>query len=334
MKAYRSPFVCAVALMIPAALAWAGPLSADEPADEVRAAITRSLPFVEAGGVAWINEKKCVSCHRVGMMTWAFNEAAGRGFAVDRDKLSEWVDWSLTKSLSQNEKTGQLAGATNLDGVAQLLLGRPSGTTTDERSKSYASLAALLAGGQSKGGSWAPAGQLPSQKRPLAETTEVSTMWNALALADGHDSSPDIQAVIQQATDRVSQSTEGTSTEWRAAQLLFAATLGNADQVATWSKRLCSVQNADGGWGWIAGESSDALATGISLYALCRTGADNDDPAVQAAKRFLVATQQVDGSWDVLGTKEKKKDHVEETSTYWGTAWATIGLLQTLPAGN
>jgi hypothetical protein len=52
---------------------------------------------------------------------------------------------------------------------------------------------------------------------------------------------------------------------------------------------------------------------------------------VQSACQFLVETQRDDGSWDVRGTKERKKNGLEETSTYWGTTWATIGLLQTLP---
>ncbi len=238
----------------------------------------------------------------------------------------------MTKSLSTDEKTGNLAGSTNLDGVAQLLLGREQSVPPSDLDESYASLAALLIDGQSDDGSWAPAGQLPAQKRPKAETTEVSTMWNTLALADCRDASPQTRSAIERASQRLSDAGTGTSTEWYATRLLFAAAFGQGDQRAAWRDRLCSVQNSDGGWGWITGEPSDALATGISLYALRKTGVDNSDPNVQAARRFLVDTQRDDGSWAVPGTKEKKKDGIEETSTYWGTAWATIGLLQTLSA--
>jgi hypothetical protein len=36
--------------------------------EEVRAAIQRSIPYIEEKGVWWIETKKCVSCHRVGTM--------------------------------------------------------------------------------------------------------------------------------------------------------------------------------------------------------------------------------------------------------------------------
>ncbi len=82
MPAHRPPFACVIFVAIPAMLSLVQGLSADEAATtdaEVRAAITRSLPFIEANGNAWINEKKCVSCHRVGMMTWTFTEAVRAG---------------------------------------------------------------------------------------------------------------------------------------------------------------------------------------------------------------------------------------------------------------
>jgi hypothetical protein len=88
------------------------------------------------------------------------------------------------------------------------------------------------------------------------------------------------------------------------------------------------------GWGWIADESSDALATGMALYAMRQARVERDDSAVQSAQQFLMDTQQEDGSWAVHGTKESKKESMEETAGFWGTAWATIGLLQILPAAD
>jgi len=303
-------------------------------AAEVRAAIERSLPFVEAGGVAWIEERKCVSCHRVGVMTWALGEAAARGFPVEAAKLDEWIDWSLAKSLAENEMTGEPAGSTNLDGVAQLLLGRKPGAADAARNASYRELVTLLVDGQRDDGSWKPAGQLPGQKRPQAETESVSTIWNTLALMRNGESTVATQAAVERSAKRVADASGGESTEWYATRLLLATENNNDDVVverARCVEQLSAKRNEDGGWGWITGDASDALGTGLAIYALRQAGMPSDDPVIQSGLRFLLDSQQDDGSWPVRGTKEKKKDGIEETATYWGTAWATIAMLETLP---
>ena len=51
-------------------------------------------------------------------------------------------------------------------------------------------------------------------------------------------------------------------------------------------------------------------------------------PAKNSAGQW---TQQANGSWNVKGTKFKKKDRVEQTSIYWGTTWASLALISYLP---
>src|SRR4029078_12550164 len=64
------------------------------PFDDVRTVIERSLPFIQAEGQRWIDEKKCVTCHQVPFMVWSLNSASDRGFKVDRQKLVEWNAWA------------------------------------------------------------------------------------------------------------------------------------------------------------------------------------------------------------------------------------------------
>jgi len=64
------------------------------------------------------------------------------------------------------------------------------------------------------------------------------------------------------------------------------------------------------------------------LYALNQSGVNPKQERISKAVEFLTSSQNDDGSWDVKGTKNAKKDHVEETSTYWGTTWAVIALLE------
>src|SRR4051812_17648562 len=53
-------------------------------APPVRAAIERSLPFVEKIGVEWMDQHNCNSCHVVAFLVWSHNAAAAHGVSVDR----------------------------------------------------------------------------------------------------------------------------------------------------------------------------------------------------------------------------------------------------------
>jgi squalene cyclase len=122
----------------------------------------------------------------------------------------------------------------------------------------------------------------------------------------------------------------GQSTEWHAVRLL-----SKPEDVAL-RDALLKLQHEDGGWAWLASDPSDALGTGLALYALARSSLPADDSARQRAVAFLKTTQKPDGSWPVPSTRARDKNKVIATSTYWGTAWAMIGLLesQTRPAST
>ena len=66
--------------------------------DAARAAVERSLPFLEKEGTAWIRQRDCLSCHHVPFLLWAHQEARAKGVPVDAKKLSDWIDWSTKES--------------------------------------------------------------------------------------------------------------------------------------------------------------------------------------------------------------------------------------------
>src|SRR4029079_7658234 len=79
---------------------------------DVRAAITRSLPFLEDEGMAWMETRKCTTCHHVPMMLWTHREARQRGFAVDDEAMAKAQTWALDQYLGHPEfmPTGQDKG--------------------------------------------------------------------------------------------------------------------------------------------------------------------------------------------------------------------------------
>ncbi len=88
---------------------------------------------------------------------------------------------------------------------------------------------------------------------------------------------------------------------------------------------------------------SDVLATGQVLYVLQENAADQHvADAVARAQHWLLQTQSADGSWPIDITHisqndrsgpAKAKSFKDATGiyTYWGSSWATIGLLQGVP---
>ncbi|MDF1742412.1 MAG: terpene cyclase/mutase family protein [Gimesia sp.] len=306
-----------------------GALPADSPTTiQIRQTVQRSIPYIEEQGQWWITTKKCVSCHRGGNMVWSLSVAKRNGFKVS-EKLDEWFDWAVEKSLSKNKKE-KVVGLGNKEGVAQILLSLDSSNLKPDQSETRKKLAVLLRNGQQADGSWKPGGQLPSQKRPITETASVSTMWLTLTLLIAGNSTESSQAV-DRAMKYIKQSTPGKSIEWYALRLLLAVQTKDFKLRDEFVKKLRSQQKPNGGWGWMVTDESDALGTGLALYALLRAGLDSNDQSIKRAQQFLLSTQRDDGSWPVKGTKEKKKNNVEETAVFWGTTWAVVGLIESLP---
>lgn len=297
--------------------------------------IERSLPYIEREGVRWIEERKCDSCHQVPFMVWSLNAAADRGFKLDTAQLGQWNQWARDwKSIrgqnqaKEGEEEKTLLGSA--DELAQLLIGAPAirPETAGEEETWRTSYRKYLLRQQLEDGSWKPGGQLPSQKRRLRETQEVTTMWALYAVTSSAAPSDVEQAVIDKAAKWLGDATRGESTEWWSVGLLWQQSRGNTKEAKRFQEELLARQRPDGGWGWLLADESDALGTGQALYALTRAGLPNEPHAIRAAQEFLRKTQQPDGAWSVRGTKANKKDQAQATATYWGTCWAVIGLTE------
>ena len=302
--------------------------AADTSAESLRAVVQNGIQFVEAKGVYWIESKKCVSCHRIGNMTWSLLSARAKGLQVS-EQLDDWLNWSNEDLLRKNDK-GTIVGTGNKTGVVQIILSNKL-AGSDNYSALTKKLTPLLLTSQSEDGSWKPGGQLPSQKRAKEETTQVTTMWIALALIQNTPAT-EPPTELTRALDYLRDKPMGKSTEWFLARYMLAKELGQRDVQAATIASLLKFQQDNGGWGWNLDESSDALATGMALYALSQVAPDAViESAIAKAQKFLATTQLENGSWKVNGTKSNKRDTPIETSIFWGTSWAVLGLAETLP---
>ena len=302
------------------------PVGVDVPlAVQARQSAERAIPYIEKEGTAWIKDRKCLTCHYVAFMVWSFHDAELRAFPIDKTRLAEWTDWSLNHAIGQG-----------VEGPAQVLLARDRTDKSEKTAKLVESLRDAIIKDQDKAGFWKPGGQLPSQKRPLTETTQVTTMWSVLAL----DTLDSPNETVIEARDKALEwlkktppnaNDPATSSEWYAARLLIEKKFGDPKQVEALRDKVLGAQHPDGGWGWLWADKSDAFGTGLSLYALSQVGVPSSDPAIQQAWRFLIETQTDNGSWIVHGTKTATKDKPHPFSSFWGTTWALLGLSHSLP---
>ncbi|MBD3675838.1 MAG: hypothetical protein HUJ26_20205 [Planctomycetaceae bacterium] len=319
----RSSCLCLLFLGLSAHIASA----ADTPA--IRGAVKKALPFVVSEGNSWIETKDCTSCHRTSFQTWALTSAFNAGFDVDQTALEELRVWSRDDLNAINEDDQKAAATRNLECVSHILWAERKLFAPRNDRETRAKFLKYLSENQLDSGLWKANGQLPLQRRSKEETQIVSTMWNALALGTSPDQTS--QEARAKAMAQIAQSTTGQSTEELMLRILLAIQENNKEQATRWVSELQSRQRDDGSWNWVGETGSDPLATGMALYALRSARVPVTDPAIQQGVDFLVSHQAENGSWNTTpGTKKKAQGKPVETSIYWGTCWAVIGLTAVL----
>jgi squalene-hopene/tetraprenyl-beta-curcumene cyclase len=381
---------------------------ADDPAPvndaAVRDAVSRSLPFLEKEGVAWMKDHRCMSCHHVPFLLWSHRSAQAHGFKVDSQKLAGWDEWIRKDSLAnrvlfrlRTYDLGRPEAATlpqTVKDKLKPLIARPFQTKaeflaeltpllTEDEMKSHRAtvlkiserpvdiydrvgggleaLGPLLIASQGTksvltqpefrdgvidlmsqiqlaDGSWTAGGQFTGMRRwALPTANQSTTMLMTLALASYDTPNPKRSASIQKAIayQRL-QKPNPDNREWLAMRLLFEHRFGSNKEVAQLRQQLLDARNSDGAWGWEKGVPSDALTTGLALYVLAKDRAGVDASVFRDARKWLLASQQSDGSWLTPAKNFTKSIDPERLKVrdklyhYWGTGWAVIGLLETL----
>lgn len=100
---------------------------------------------------------------------------------------------------------------------------------------------------------------------------------------------------------------------------------------------LLAAQKSDGGWSQAPGTASDAYATGQALYALrVAGGLPANHPAIARGVKYLLRTQDDDGSWFVNKRAIPANNYFDaafphgesQYASFNATCWAVMGLLE------
>jgi hypothetical protein len=324
-------------------LVLAPPTWADEPKKTPRPkqAIERGLAFLRKDAKEWRETRQCATCHHGTMTVWAFSEARSRGYAIDKEVFADTVKWTKER-LANIDKPRDTRPGWSMVSTPALFLATMALAVPDQEALSAEELkkiAGHLVRHQEKNGAWEWS-SAPAQNRPppVFESDEVATLLAVTALnphvpRDGGEKS-DVRDAREKAAAWLAKNMPSETTQGKTLRLFHAVQEGKpAKDLQPQLDEILALQNKDGGWGQDKDSPSDAYATGQALYFLSIAGVKPERKEIQRAVAFLLATQKPDGSWPMKPRAHPGAKPANNTVpiAYFGSAWATMGLLRTTP---
>jgi ankyrin repeat protein len=300
------------------------------PPVDVRVAVEKSLALLQRANLPFLQRAGCQSCHNTALPTLAIRMASKFGFPFDRDMARTNDAVTRSSIASWFEKAVQMMDP---DG------GSPTSTSfalinfDGARDMTTRAIVRNIAARQLPDGSWRP----PYIRHPMEEDATITAIsMRALQLY-----SPDGQRAHYEEQVRKSarwlSALEPRTTEQRTFQLLgLTWAQAEAAQRRRRAEELWNEQRPDGGWSQLTTLPSDAYATGEVLYALAESGmAGSHQSEYQRGVRFLMQTQQPDGSWRVASRAVRFQQHFETGFPYdkdqfisaAATSWAAMALM-------
>jgi hypothetical protein len=306
------------------------------PAD-AKTAVPKALPLLLKGAQGHAAERSCFACHNQGVPMLAFTVARRRGFCVselDLKKQLEFIAAFLDRNREDYQKGKGQGGQVDTAGYALLALelgGWKADATT-------AAVAEYLLVRDQDVDHWRT-----TSNRPPSEASDFTPTYLAIrALGKwGTDRQKERIAKRIDAVRAWLLKTEPKDTEDRVFRLL-ALQQAHAPAVAVESamRELIRAQRDDGGWAQTDALASDAYATGSALVALHEAGGlATTEPVYERGVRFLLKTQQPDGSWLVHSRSKPFQTYFEsgfphgkdQFISMTASAWATTALSLVCP---
>ncbi len=303
---------------------------------QIRAAARRGVDLLATTGPSVVKQRGCFSCHHQGLPSLAgwYLRRAG----IDAAHIAETnrtLVYPILRSSGILMQQG-VAPAGEAATVAWQLIGLGS---DGQEANYFTDIAAnYIAATQSADGSWPDRwGRPPLEYSPVSAT---AVAIRALDLDGFPSRRQEFTARIANAVAWLAKRQPAASEE--SAMRLLGLVWGRAPRAAIGeaANRLASVQRPDGGWAQLPALESDAYATGQALVALRESGRFQPaSPAFIKGVKYLLGTQQPDGSWHVRGRSLPVQPLFESGFPHgrdqWisaaGTSWAAMALSLAAP---
>ena len=338
-------------------------ITAAEDRAKTTSAVTRSLELLQQTAATYTDQRDCFSCHHQALPSMAISLAAMRGFEVNRPQVVWQSEFTAAFFLDRSEKLekgGGVPGGPYTAAYAAVQLAADGA----EQPRAAKLLVQYLQQTRQDEGYWKM-----NTKRPPLEISDFTSTALSLAALRLHDRLSDpgtLELTIGRAVDWLAgekpQTTEdrvyqllgiywgsvdlrrGAATSW---SRLFHPRAGTAMDVEVKKSfqqtvaRLRELQQDDGGWAQLDSGTSDAYASGQVVATLLATGAARPaDDSIRRGIRYLLQTQQDDGSWHVVSRSKAFQEYFESGFPHGpdqfistaASSWATMALVLSLPA--
>jgi ankyrin repeat protein len=308
----------------------------------LRRAVQDSVPLLQRADFNFAKNAGCISCHNNSMEAMAVATARKRGIRIDEQTASAEVRVNVDQLVASRDHMHEGYVVPVADYFSDFILGYqlvglaaenyPPDINTD-------AAAMLIQSRQKANGEW----PYPhADTRPplcLDYVTQTALAMRALQLYAPKTHRAAFEKSIRLAASWLAnaKSSNNDDRTWRLTGLVWAGTDRAATKQAM--QEVLAAQRLDGGWSDLPSMGSTAYATGRSLVSLQMAGLPVSDPAYQRGIKFLLDTQQEDGSWHIRTRALAFQPYFDAGYPHgfdqWisaaGSSWATMALALALP---
>lgn len=291
-----------------------------------RAAAQKGLDFLARAAREWQDGHQCYGCHVQAVTLEAMTVGKGHHYEVKGADLDAIVFGMTKQSGGAHGPHGLTVGNDRYLLETSKTFGGAAFAHFDERvgprlRKELEETAAALLEYQEPDGSMRPSYESP----PVVAGKVQATAQALIAWRQAQARTADTRWLvpIRKAEEWLTQQAKRFSDEGGALQDvdhsiigLVAAGRGAGDKLVSALARVVEkTQNADGGFGYSKGDTSNAFATGQALYALRLAGRSDGDSVVKKGTAWLLASQDDNGGWGGGGFGKAE------------AMWAVLGLV-------
>jgi squalene cyclase len=288
-------------------------------------AVERSILLIEKSVATYVKARDCFTCHHQALPLMALSNAKRAGFKIDDQVIQAQTKFTLEYFADRQDRLPKGQGVVGGPYTAGYALAGLHAAQADASATAKALVAYLLKT-QQPDGSW----RIRTHRPPLEDSHFTATALALDGLLGGSDE--EVGAAWHRGIQWL-QKANPKSTEDRVFQILG---LGIDSKTALeTARKLLATQQKDGGFAQLPGMQSDAYATGQAIMAL-RAANEHKQfaPAIERAKKWLVANQKPDGSWHVKSRSRPIQKYFESGFPHGkdqfisisATCWAVLAL--------